>query len=359
MVETNIQNSYNVEEELRQRNRELALLNRVIAATAADLETEAFLETVCCELVQTFELVNAVGVLIDRETECVQIAAEYPRRSGNDNAPLHRFKPIKDDALFTYLETHPRPPLVEDPQNDPLLEPIRHLLPLRGAVSILMCPITVDGETIGSLNLGTIERRTFSKSEHHLIRSVVEQMGFVLARASLEIQHRQAQKREAVGRLTAGIAHDFNNLLTVINGFASLMQLTLDENDCQQERVSSILNAGNRGANLIRQLLTFSRKEVVKPQVLDLNATLSKMDAELRHLIGDRSRDALRRRLVVHQGGRCPDRTGHHQPGRQCARCHAGGWSSYGEDCKRCPRLFGGESTSWTADWRLCGVEGP
>jgi nitrogen-specific signal transduction histidine kinase len=112
-------------------------------------------------------------------------------------------------------------------------------------------------------------------------------VGFALARASLETQHRQAQKMETVGRLTAGIAHDFNNLLTVINGFAGLMQLTLDENDSQQERVSSILNAGNRGANLIRQLLTFSRKEVVKPEVLDLNATLSKMDAELRHLIGE------------------------------------------------------------------------
>jgi PAS domain S-box-containing protein len=103
----------------------------------------------------------------------------------------------------------------------------------------------------------------------------------------LEEQYRQAQKMEAVGQLTAGIAHDFNNLLTAINGFAELMQYQSGRGSADEEMAGKILDAGQRAADLVRQLLAFSRKQVIKPQVMDLNRIVAELDKLLRRIIGE------------------------------------------------------------------------
>src|SRR5690606_35288048 len=93
-------------------------------------------------------------------------------------------------------------------------------------------------------------------------------------RALLERQLRQAQKMEAIGQLAAGVAHDFNNILTVIQGHAGLMQQKLDETDPLRKSVEQTIKASDRAARLIRQLLMFSRKQVMQFRHLDLNETL-------------------------------------------------------------------------------------
>ncbi len=97
----------------------------------------------------------------------------------------------------------------------------------------------------------------------------------------------QAQKMEAVGHLAGGIAHDFNNILGIINGYSELLlqdsQLTKESRDYADE----ILTAGERAASLTRQLLAFSRKLMLKPKVLSLNAVISGLDRMLRRLIGE------------------------------------------------------------------------
>jgi PAS domain S-box-containing protein len=103
----------------------------------------------------------------------------------------------------------------------------------------------------------------------------------------LEERYRQAQKMEAVGRLTGGIAHDFNNLLTAINGFAELAQLDLTPDHPAWEKVTRVLNSGQRAVKLVSQLLAFSRKQIIRPQVLDLNARVAEMGSMLRHIIGE------------------------------------------------------------------------
>jgi signal transduction histidine kinase/CheY-like chemotaxis protein len=103
----------------------------------------------------------------------------------------------------------------------------------------------------------------------------------------LEEQLRQAQKMEAVGRLAGGIAHDFNNLLTAINGFAELMRSRLAPDDPLYEMADKVLGSGRRAADLTRQLLAFSRKQVVEPRVVDLNAVVADMDKMLRRIIGE------------------------------------------------------------------------
>lgn len=101
-----------------------------------------------------------------------------------------------------------------------------------------------------------------------------------------EEQFRQAQKMEAVGRLAGGIAHDFNNFLTAINGYTDLLFSRLNEADPLHFEVKEIRKAGKRAASLTRQLLAFSRKQVLQPKVLNLNTIISNVGNLLKRLIG-------------------------------------------------------------------------
>jgi PAS domain S-box-containing protein len=103
----------------------------------------------------------------------------------------------------------------------------------------------------------------------------------------LEQQFLQAQKMEAVGRLAGGVAHDFNNLLGVITGYGEIVQRRLAAEDPLQGRMEQILKAASHAAGLTRQLLAFSRKQVLQPRILDLNAVVADMDQMLRRLIGE------------------------------------------------------------------------
>ena len=102
-----------------------------------------------------------------------------------------------------------------------------------------------------------------------------------------EEQLLQAQKMEAVGRLAGGVAHDFNNLLTGILGYADLLLLSLNRGDARRREAEEIKKAGKRAASLTRQLLAFSRKQILQPKKLDLNSVVRDMKNLLGRLIGE------------------------------------------------------------------------
>jgi PAS domain S-box-containing protein len=106
-------------------------------------------------------------------------------------------------------------------------------------------------------------------------------------REDLEGKLRQAQKMEAVGRLAGGVAHDFNNMLSVILGHAGMALAGLEPSHPLYSRLEQIRNAGERSADLTRQLLAFARKQTVSPKVLDLNRTVGGMTSMLQRLIGE------------------------------------------------------------------------
>ena len=106
-------------------------------------------------------------------------------------------------------------------------------------------------------------------------------------RVSLENQLRQAQKMEAVGRLAGGVAHDFNNMLGVIIGYGQLLQIKVPHNSEMGDQLNEVVLAAQRAAGLTRQLLAFSRKQVLQPAVLNLNTTVVDLEKLLQRLIGE------------------------------------------------------------------------
>ena len=407
IADINITQRKEAESEIRRRNRELSLLNRIIAASVASSESEEVLETVCRELAAAFDLPRVTAALLDHKKMVSAVAAEFLV----DGQPSARgvALPVADDPLFQYLLIHKAPVVVDNTRSDSRLTAGRERLAKRGIISALLLPLIIQNQVVGSLELDAPEARTFSAEEIGLAWNVADQIASVLARArldkerrqlsaaieqmvesviitdtansityvnpafervsgyhrsevigqtpkilnsgrqdkqfyqelwstlvagrvwqgrfvnkrkdgrlftedatitpvrdqkgdivnyvsvqrdvsrelQLEEQYRQSQKMEAVGRLAAGIAHDFNNLLTAINGFATLIQNELDSADPRQELVDKILHSGQRAAELVRQLLAFSRKQVVKPQVLNLNTVITSMEKMLQRIIGE------------------------------------------------------------------------
>jgi PAS domain S-box-containing protein len=106
-------------------------------------------------------------------------------------------------------------------------------------------------------------------------------------RRQLEEQLRQAQKMDAVGRLAGGVAHDFNNLLMVINGYTEVLLEQLEKGSAMHLKVHSIQQAADRAATLTRQLLAFSRKQLLELKVVDVNTVVGDMERLLRPLIGE------------------------------------------------------------------------
>ena len=121
----------------------------------------------------------------------------------------------------------------------------------------------------------------------HVISQAYRRLEDLHALAETEKRFQQAQKLEAVGQLAGGVAHDFNNLLTIISGYSQMLLLDLDNAHPAREEVEEIYNASQRGSALVRQLLAFSRRQVLHPEVLDFNALITDLEKMLHRLLSE------------------------------------------------------------------------
>ncbi len=397
------------EEEIRRRNRELTLLNQVIAVSAANPEPEMLLEAACRELATALDLPRATATLLrESKTETI-VVAEY--RASGEPSNLGMVLPVMGNPLVQNVLSHQAPFVVHNTYQDARVSAIRSELTRRGVFALLIVPLIIDNDVVGSLSLESTQPHHFAGDEINLTWSVAEQVAGVLSRLrlaqtrqrlsaaieqaadniiitdlegkivylnpafermsgysqaevmgqtphfldsgqsnepayyqgqwatltsgqvwrgrlvnkhkdgslytedvtitpvrnedrvivsyvatqrdvtrelSLQDQLRQSQKMEAIGRLAGGVAHDFNNLLTVITGYSELLlHRSFDNPNTQRNYLEEIYNASERAAALTRQLLAFSRKQVLQLEVLSLNDTLTNTTKMLRRLIGE------------------------------------------------------------------------
>jgi two-component system cell cycle sensor histidine kinase/response regulator CckA len=162
----------------------------------------------------------------------------------------------------------------------------------QGFTSFAGHPLLVDGQVVGVT--ATFSRKPFSEAMIKALNGVADAIALGVRRklvervkSDLEAQLRQAQRMEAVGSLAGGIAHDFNNLLSVILSYSSMLVNDLPEGDRMREDLVQIKAAGERAAALTRQLLAFSRRQILQPRVLDLNEIVAGLESMLHRLIGE------------------------------------------------------------------------
>ena len=394
-------------DEARRRNRELALLNRVIAASAVSQDFGLILDLVCRELARALDLPQAAASLLTEDGKKATVVAEY--QPGEFPSLVGHEITLSDLPMFEYLKEQEAPLIVSNARRDPLMQPMSELIEARGIQSLLLVPLLFLNKQVGSLILGSQAPRVFSDEAVDLALRVAEQVSGAIARArltqnqqrlstaveqgaeavfiteldgtivyvnssfeemigmdrsefvgnrpealghhrlnaplhaglmdvvrsgeiwqerlgyqatdggmrtldltvapvrnqtgetinlvatirdvtrevDLERQFQQAQKMEALGRLAGGIAHDFNNLLTVIQLSTHMLQHQLRPDDPLWTHTEQIRETGVRASQLTKQLLRFSRRDVVAPRVLDLNQIVGDLSPMLQRIIGE------------------------------------------------------------------------
>ena len=190
--------------------------------------------------------------------------------------------------------------VLEDPEI-PLTPDLRPRVEQAGYRAVLALPLQVQDTIIGAVGLGDQVGRVFAPEEIKLVQAFADQAAIALENARLYEQAQQAyeelsrtqaqllqtQKMEAIGRLAAGVAHDFNNLLTIIKGRSQLVLKRLASTNPLWRDVQLIQTTSDRAARVVEQLLAFSRKQILQPKVIDLNAVVGGMMDMLRQLIGE------------------------------------------------------------------------
>ena len=163
-----------------------------------------------------------------------------------------------------------------------------------GYESVALIPLRSKARIIGLLQFNDRRKDRFTLDMIEFLEGLGASIGIALERHSaarekiqLEENFRQSQKMESVGRLAGGVAHDFNNLLTAITCYAGFLLKDMVKGDSRREDVKEILAASDRAAGLTRQLLAFSRKQILSPKIVDLNSSVGGMVKLLKRLIGD------------------------------------------------------------------------
>ncbi|MGA9778047.1 MAG: PAS domain S-box protein [Limisphaerales bacterium] len=284
------------EEELRRLNRSLQTLSKCNEVVVRATDEIKLLTMICQILTETggFRLAW-VGYSEQDESKSVRpiawagAEAHYLENLQISWADTERGRGPTGTAIRTGQPTT-FSNLAESPNFAPWREEtLRH-----GFSSSIGLPLKADDKIFGALTVYASQADAFSPQETALLMELANDLAFGIAtlrnrvqRKHLEEQLRQSQKMEAVGQLAGGVAHDFNNLLTVIQGNASLLlnpQLDPKERaGCSRQ----IVQAAERAASLTRQLLIFSRKQVMRSANVDLNEVVANMTKMLRRMLGE------------------------------------------------------------------------
>ncbi len=240
---------------------------------------------------------DSVGIRV-REGQDLVLAGAYG--DAREAMPTPRLK--VGESLSGIVAATGKPLIVGDAAADDRMT-LAHREAYRrgGYTAFLGVPLILGEQVLGVLSIRSRRALGFSSEDLAVATAFAAQAAVALENSRLyhetqwayqalsetQDQLTQARKLEAVGRLAGGVAHDFNNLLTVMIGRVQLLLRRLDTQDPARPDLELVEQTAERAADLTRQLLAFSRKQVLQPKVLDLNAIVSNMDQMLRRLIGE------------------------------------------------------------------------
>jgi len=296
-AEENLKQSEENARQLAQENAIMAEVGRIISST---LDIDEVYEGFSAEVKKIIPFDRIVIDIIDTEKNTVRnvymagkglqdrnVKDIYPLE-GSGNAEMVRTKStllIQTEDFNEYKDRFPM-----------LLSTFQ-----AGFRSIMNVPLFSKGKIIGGLLLRSHKPYTYTDKDVRLAERIASQIAGAVANAQLyaerihseeertilQEQLRQSQKMEAIGQLAGGVAHDFNNILTVIKGYSQLSLAEMKEEDPFRENIEEIKKSADRAADLTRQLLAFSRRQMMEMKVLDLNDSLRNLDKMLRRLIGE------------------------------------------------------------------------
>ncbi|MDP2645439.1 MAG: response regulator [Desulfobacterales bacterium] len=281
----------------RQQNQALSALSDISQTVNQSLDLDQILIDTIDKVVELFQCHSSMLRFFDEQTrELVHYAS---KGLSPEELKIARQRLKEDGSFISICIKSGRVETIEDMDTDPRVADTMGYVKSIGIRSLAFLPLYIQQKLVGTMSIRYLEPRIYTAEEIQLFTSIGNMVGTAIENARLyqdredtirklkETQGhlQQAQKMEAIGTLAGGVAHDFNNLLTTILGNADLVLMGIDRNDPAREGLEEIKKAGHRAASLTRQLLAFSRKQVIRPVVLDLNQALGDLGKMLRRLI--------------------------------------------------------------------------
>ncbi len=283
------------EARIRHLNQLLRAIRDINSLMVKQRDARKLLQDACEILVQTRGyLLVWIAEAEPGSTRVIPVARAGPQEDYVDEITITSDEALTGQGPVGMSIRNRELQIINNVATDPSFEPWRKPAMTRGYGSVASFPLILGSKKVGALAVYADRPGAFDPEEIDLLNGLADDLAYALRsiedeteRNLLQKQFIQAQKMEAIGRLAGGIAHDFNNLLTIIIGCGNFLLSDLPQDSPSHADAEQIKTAGTRAAALASKLLAFSRKQILRPIVLDLNAAVQDNSKLLRRLIGE------------------------------------------------------------------------